>query len=114
MKGQAISSVTYLQTQALRLEGSSTLFDSMFVLHAISICLCIMVACKPSLFRSILRAAVWPQERLTSGYYSLAQRLQDALHMNVSVAPAGLAWEQVHRMSAGSAAANLPAGQISC
>ena len=42
----------------------------------------------------------------------LAQRLQDALHMNVSVAPAGLAWEQVHRMSAGSAAAELPAGKI--
>ncbi|CAK0739044.1 hypothetical protein CVIRNUC_001129 [Coccomyxa viridis] len=52
------------------------------------------------------------QERLASGYCSLAQRLQDALHMNVSVAPAGLAWEQVHRMSAGSAAAELPAGKI--
>ena len=31
--------------------------------------------------------------------------------MNVSVAPAGLAWEQLHRMSAGSAAAELPAGK---
>ena len=61
---------------------------------------------------ALLRAAVWLQERLASGYCSLAQRLQGALHMNVSVAPAGLAWEQVHRTSAGSAAAELPAGKI--
>ena len=52
------------------------------------------------------------QERLTAGYYSLAERVRDKLHVNVSIAPAGLAWQQVHRMSIGSAADELPEGNL--
>ena len=52
------------------------------------------------------------QERLTAGYYSLAERLREKLHVNVSIAPAGLAWQQVHRMSIGSTADELPEGKF--
>ena len=55
--------------------------------------------------------ALW-QERLTAGYRSLAERVRAALHMNVTIAPAGLAWQQVHRMSLGSAAEELPQGKF--
>jgi len=48
----------------------------------------------------------------TAGYYSLAERVRDKLHVNVSIAPAGLAWQQVHRMSIGSAATELPEGKL--
>jgi hypothetical protein len=51
------------------------------------------------------------QERLTAGYYSLADKVRESLVMNVSVAPAGLAWQQVFRMSLGKAADELPEGQ---
>ena len=51
------------------------------------------------------------QERLTAGYYSLADRVRESLDMNVSIAPAGLAWQQVYRMSLGKAADELPEGQ---
>lgn len=51
------------------------------------------------------------QERLTSGYYSLAQRLEDTQHVNVTVAPAGLAWQQVYKLSRGKTAEELPEGE---
>lgn len=63
------------------------------------------------LFGCLICRLPW-QERLTAGYRSFAERIRATLHMNVSVAPAGLAWQQVHRMSLGSAANELPLGKF--
>ena len=77
--------------------------NAVTLLHLASIVLC---SC------SCLMCGVPWQERLTAGYRSLAERIRATLHMNVTIAPAGLAWQQVHRMSLGSAAEELPQGKF--
>ena len=52
------------------------------------------------------------QERLTDGYLSLAASLQKALNASAAVAPAGLAWQEVYRLSRGTAPMGLPAGKL--
>ena len=51
------------------------------------------------------------QERLANGYLSLATRLQQDFNISSLVAPAGLAWQRIHKQLHKQDAAELPAGR---
>ncbi|CAL8463524.1 g3058 [Coccomyxa elongata] len=51
------------------------------------------------------------QERLANGYLSLATRLQQDFNISSLVAPAGLAWQHIHKLLHKQDAAELPAGK---